>query len=126
MHPTVDNEKHFCREEIRINGVDFYNKDAILKYQSMGWKKYGLAYDGFITPIDRYILLATGEEMYSRREADYENVIDDPQYENRVNYFRNRLANEECGFIKINSNPKFKNSKLMYDELKQERVVKTI
>ena len=26
----------------------------------------------------------------------------------------------------INSNPKFKNSKLMYDELKQERVVKTI
>lgn len=126
LHPTVDNEKHFCRKEIRINGVDFYNKDAILKYQSMGWKKYGLAYDGFITPIDRYILLATGEEMYSRREADYENVIDDPQYENRVNYFRNRLANEECGFIQINSNPKFKNSKLMYDELKQERVVKTI
>lgn len=85
-----------------------------------------MAYDGFITPTDRYILLATGEEMYSRREADYENVIDDPQYENRVNYFRNRLANEECGFIQINSNPKFKNSKLMYDELKQERVVKTI
>lgn len=124
LDSTDENEQRFCHDEIRVNGVDFYNKKVIEKYIDMGWGKYGLAYDGYITPTDRYILLATGEELYALKDDDYTNVIHHPAYRKRVDYFRHKLQKEKSGFLDINSIPKFTYSKLIYENLKKERVVK--
>lgn len=123
VNPQGDLEDELCQDELRIGGVDYYNIKWIRQLVEVGYERYGLAYDGYTTKTERYVLLGTGEELYSVREQDFENRIDNPECQERVEYWRKRHKEEGYRFLNIKEYPKFARSKELYDSLGKTRIV---
>lgn len=108
------NEAQLFSDEIWLNGVDFYNKRVIEKYNEIECLELGISYNGILTLMDRYVKLGTGEEIYHIFPDECTNCIKDKRYQKRIKILRKHAG--EC-FIDINKNPKFKYSHLLYEAL---------
>ena len=122
LDPTEENEKNMFVEDMRITGVDFYNLKLIQQLIKMDFAKFGIAYDGYLTTDDRYVMLATGEEIYSTIDQDLVNGIDFPQNQPRVHKWRERIAADGYNFLHNKDFPKFVNSKYLYDNMNKKRM----
>jgi len=109
-------------EDMRITGVDFYNLKLIQQLIKMDFAKFGIAYDGYLTTDDRYVVLATGEEIYSTIDQDLVNGIDFPQNQPRVHKWRERITADGYNFLHNKDIPKFANSKYLYEALGKKRM----
>lgn len=123
LEPNKNEEESMFVPMIRMTGVDAYNKAYIEELIDIDFAKFGLAFDGYMTLSDRYIVLGTGEEIYNVFPDDYINRINDLKYQDRIQWFRDKLKQTGLHFIDINTNKKFKDSHLIYEALGKERMV---
>lgn len=122
LDPNEENEKNMFVEDMRITGVDFYDLKLIQQLIKMDFAKFGIAYDGYLTTDDRYVVLATGEEIYSTIDQDLVNGIDFPQNQPRVHKWRERITADGYNFLHNKDFPKFANSKYLYEALGKKRM----
>ena len=123
LEPNLQNESNMFSEIIWMNGVDVYNKKYIEELLELGFAEYGLAYDGYMTLYDRYIVLGTGEEIYTVFPDEYINRINDEKYKERIHFFRSKIKARGLKFIDIKRNSKFCYSHILYDELGKDKII---
>ena len=114
------NLESVCKEYVIYENIDFYNKKYIVEH-IFDWMHEGGRMDmahyqcrGIRTEEDLYVKYAIGEELYFRLPDEETNLIDDENYQERIDYLRKMCGDE---FININENPVFAESYRLYDYL---------
>lgn len=97
--------------------MDAYDNNLIQKSINKDVEEWEIAYRGLQSIDDRYILMATGKEIYNRLPDEKTNYIDDERFKERINYLRKKTGNN---FIDITKEPQFKYSHLLYDSLREK------
>jgi hypothetical protein len=107
------------RDYVVTEALDFYNSALINSILEKEGHSKSEAYQrrAIITPTDRYLRFATGEERYFVGKDDVNDCIDVPEYQERIAQLRDICGDE---FIDISRYKKFETAmKLLYSNGKR-------
>lgn len=117
LDPGEKNFEKIFMDEIKLQGLDFYDENTIKWFLKSGNADMGISFRGIQTLKDRYILKRTGEEVYNIFPDDYSNYIADARFGDRIEELRKKAGNHFIDFCK---EEKFKHTHLLYDFLEEK------
>ncbi|MCM1537631.1 MAG: hypothetical protein NC254_04445 [bacterium] len=106
----IDLEKVFEKPFMKVQKIDTYNEKLVKYLKAMRCEEGGQSYRGIRT-LDDYYLRFRNRELYYRNGDEETNLIDDPEYADRIEELRT-LAGDY--FIDIYKNEKFKYARELY------------
>lgn len=92
LNPNEENYNNIFLEEIPFQNLDMYNLRKIYDLIDNGIEERGIAFRGFQSLYDRYVLLRTGKEIYNRLPDEKTNYIDDERFKERIQYLREKTG----------------------------------
>lgn len=107
----ADFEHVFEKDYIRMQKVDIYSKGLVDIYIKMNYAENAQGYRGIRTKEDCYIRFRN-REIYYRNGNEKVNLIDNPEFSDRIEYLRT-LAGDF--FIDIDKDDKFQYAKRLYE-----------
>lgn len=121
IEPNEENFGTLFGDYIEFQNMHLYDEHLINSVIEKGAQFYRLseavASRGVRTQHDKYVLYATGDELYFILPDEDKNRINEPQYKERINKLKKITGNY---FINIYKYDKFKHSRKIYDMLKEK------
>lgn len=117
FEPTEEHFESIFTEEILLQAQDVYSKYLIEYFCALDFAEYGIAFRGVQTLKDRYILLATGKEIYNIMPDEHTNYINKVEYQGRIAELREKAGNH---FIDITIEEKFKYTSKLYADINEK------
>ncbi len=108
---------------IYLYQIDIYNSQYIDILIKNNTELTGLSFSGIMSVYDRYIRLGNGMEIYNTKDNWEENLIENAQYAERINFLKGKMEERGYHFLDINNIEKFKSSQRLYKslEIKQRK-----